>query len=127
MPSMGASTMNRMVLPNTEASRMPRCGVLVSAAPAKPPISACEDDDGRPHHQVSKFQTMAPIKVAMITLYVTDSSATPLAMAEETCVGKTRNATKLKNAAHTTATRGDNTRVDTTVAIELAASWKPLM
>jgi hypothetical protein len=32
----------------------------------------------------------------------------------------------LKNAAQATATRGDRTRVDTTVAIELAASWKPL-
>src|SRR3989454_5820638 len=36
-------------------------------------------------------------------------------------------ATKLKNAAHTTAWSGVNTRVETTVAIELAASWKPLM
>src|SRR3954447_8028643 len=36
-------------------------------------------------------------------------------------------ATKLKNAAHTTAVCGLSTRVETTVAIELAASWKPLM
>ena len=34
---------------------------------------------------------------------------------------------KLKNAAQTTALPGDSTRVETTVAIELAASWKPLM
>ena len=33
---------------------------------------------------------------------------------------------KLKAAAHITASRGDRTRVDTTVAIELAASWNPL-
>ncbi len=32
---------------------------------------------------------------------------------------------KLKNAAQNTATCGDRTRVDTTVAIELAASWSP--
>ena len=44
-----------------------------------------------------------------------------------TSVPKKRTATKLKNAAHITACIGDNTRVDTTVAIELAASWKPLM
>ena len=43
-----------------------------------------------------------------------------------TCVPKTRNATKLKNAAHATADRGVRTRVETTVAIELAASWNPL-
>jgi hypothetical protein len=32
----------------------------------------------------------------------------------------------LKKAAQITASRGDSTRVDTTVAMELAASWKPL-
>ena len=36
-------------------------------------------------------------------------------------------AAKLKNAAHNTARPGERTRVDTTVAIELAASWNPLM
>src|SRR5438105_7113491 len=35
-------------------------------------------------------------------------------------------AAKFQNAAHTTATRGVSTRVETTVAIEFAASWKPL-
>src|SRR5688572_11183345 len=121
MPSVGASTMNSKVLPNTSGSRIARSGVFESAAPAKPPISACDEDDGRPHHQVSRFQTMAPIKVAAITLWLTDSSATPFAMADDTWVGKTRNATKLKTAAQTTAVRGDSTRVETTVAIELAA------
>ena len=51
----------------------------------------------------------------------------PLPMVCATCSGKITNAMKLKNAAHTTAMRGVSTRVDTTVAIELAASWKPLM
>jgi hypothetical protein len=32
----------------------------------------------------------------------------------------------LKKAAQITAMRGVSTRVDTTVAMELAASWKPL-
>jgi len=34
---------------------------------------------------------------------------------------------KLKNAAHSTALRGDRTRVLTIVAIELAASFSPLL
>ena len=34
---------------------------------------------------------------------------------------------KLKNAAHATAQCGFSTRVETTVAIEFAASWRPLM
>ena len=44
-----------------------------------------------------------------------------------TAVPNTNAATKLKNAAQITACPGDSTRVDTTVAMELAASWKPLM
>src|SRR5438876_4124417 len=44
-----------------------------------------------------------------------------------TAVPKVKAATKLKNAAQMTALPGLSTRVDTTVAIEFAASWKPLM
>jgi hypothetical protein len=44
-----------------------------------------------------------------------------------TPVPKRNAAAKLKKAAQSTALPGVNTRVDTTVAIELAASWKPLM
>jgi len=44
-----------------------------------------------------------------------------------TAVPNVNAATKLKNAAQTTARPGVRTRVDTTVAIEFAASWKPLM
>ena len=39
----------------------------------------------------------------------------------------TNRAKKLKNAASSTAWCGLSTRVDTTVAIEFAASWKPFM
>src|SRR5439155_550264 len=42
-------------------------------------------------------------------------------------VPKTNAATKFQNPAHTTAALGDRTRVETTVATELAASWNPLM
>ncbi len=44
-----------------------------------------------------------------------------------TAVPSPKAATKLKNAAHSTAIPGDSTRVETTVAMEFAASWKPLM
>ena len=43
-----------------------------------------------------------------------------------TAVPKVKAATKLKKAAQTTPCSGVSTRVETTVAIELAASWKPL-
>ncbi len=44
-----------------------------------------------------------------------------------TAVPMTAAAAKLKKAAQSTARPGDNTRVETTVAMEFAASWKPLM
>ena len=40
---------------------------------------------------------------------------------------KIKKATKLNKAAHTTAWNGVSTLVETIVAIELAASWKPLI
>ena len=36
-----------------------------SAAPTRPPISAWEDDDGRPKYQVMRFQAMAPSSPAI--------------------------------------------------------------
>ena len=44
-----------------------------------------------------------------------------------TAVPNRNAATKLKKAAHSTACPGESTRVATTVAIELAASWNPLI
>src|ERR1043165_6188402 len=52
-------------------------------------------------------------------------STTSFALVDATFVPNTRNATKLKNAAQATAIRGASTRVDTTVAMEFAASWNP--
>ena len=37
------------------------------AAPTRPPISACEDDDGMPKYQVMRFQLIAPISAANTT------------------------------------------------------------
>src|SRR6185295_16179739 len=51
----------------------------------------------------------------------------PLPTVAATLRWKMNTATKLKNAAMITAWYGLSTRVDTTVAIELAASWKPFM
>src|SRR5688572_14438494 len=53
-------------------------------------------------------------------------STMPLPMVAATCRPKNRNAMKLKKAAQTMAHCGLIAPVDTIVAIELAASWKPL-
>src|SRR3954452_11023978 len=69
---------------------------------------------------------MAPTRPARITSWVTTlRSIMPLPIVLATWVPSTKAATKLKNAAQATALLGDSTRVDTTVAIEFAASWKP--
>ncbi len=101
---------------------------LLMPAPISPPISACDELDGIPYHQVMRFQPIAPISAATTTVLSTTCGSTiPLPMVLATCSGKKTNATKLKKAAHATAMRGESTRVETTVAIEFAASWNPLM
>ena len=55
------------------------------------------------------------------------TSTSPLPTVDATAVPKVNAATKLKNAAQMTALPGVSTRVETTVAIEFAASWNPLM
>jgi len=67
-------------------------------------------------------------QTAKITVTVTDlRSIIPLPIVLATAVPKIANATKLKNAAQTTASRGDRTRVATIVEIELAESCMPLV
>ena len=96
---------------------------FATPAPAKPPISACEDEVGSPQCQVIRSHTMAPISPARMTHWSTISACTtPLPTVVATCTPKPNAATKLKKAAHTTACSGVSTRVETTVAIELAAS-----
>ena len=66
---------------------------------------------------------MAPTRPERMTPLVTaERSIIPLPIVFATAVPKVKAAAKLKNAAQITALPGDRTRVDTTVAIELAAS-----
>src|SRR5882757_5302489 len=102
------------------------------AAPIKPPIRVCEELDGMPNHQVSKFQAMAPIRPEKITSSVIKSLFTELAIVFPILNSPIRylemkNAAKLNKAAHRTAWKGVSTLVDTIVAIEFAASWNPLI
>ena len=40
---------------------------LAITAPTMPPISACDELDGMPYHQVTPFQTIAPISAPKTT------------------------------------------------------------
>ena len=126
MPSSGETKMKMPALMNRPASSEPK-PALAMAAPAMPPSNACDDEVGSASHQVMRSQTMAPNRPAPTRLSETTSACTPLAMLLATCDSKKKNAMELKKAAQSTAWRGESTRVDTTVAMELAASWKPLM
>ena len=133
-PRMGESTMKSAILamPSATSPSSPSAG---SVAPMSPPASACEEDEGRPHHQVSRFQRMAPSREAKITLSTIEVPCdfnrskwmTPLPMVFATFTPPPNAAMKLKNAAQPTAIAGESTRVETTVAMEFAASWKPLL
>jgi len=94
-----------------------------NAAPAKPPTSVCEELDGIPHHHVKRFQIIAAdIAAAMVAKLITSGFTIPFPMVVATVSGNIKKAIKLKNAAHQTAANGDNTLVETIVAIELAQS-----
>src|SRR5437867_513623 len=126
-PISGASTMKIPILISPAATSDAK-PALATAAPAKPPMSACDELVGNPQYQVIRSHTMAPQSPARIIHWSTMAeSTTPLPTVLATCTPKPKAATKLKKAAHTTAWSGVSTRVETTVAMELAASWKPLM
>src|SRR4249919_1719454 len=103
--------------------------VAASAAPQMPPISAWLDEDGSPRHQVKRFQTMPPASAQMITCedrMTTLASTSPEEIVLATAVPQNA-PIRLVAAAITTACIGVSTLVATTVAMELAVSWKPLM
>src|SRR6476646_5345847 len=125
-PTSGDSTMATNVFDNPlqTAAEIP---ALAIPPPTNPPIRACELEDGIPNPQVIRFQTIAPISAAKITCASTMLGSTmPVPMVCATLSPNTMKATKLKNAAQNTAYCGRSTRVDTIVAIELAASCNPL-
>src|SRR5678815_3106218 len=75
-----------------------------------------------------RSQMIAPISPAKITAkFTTLMSTSPRPTVFATAVPKVKAATKLKTAAQMTALPGLSTRVETTVAMEFAASGKPLM
>jgi hypothetical protein len=131
IPIIGAKKINKIVLIIVSLSTilaqeksipltMSACAI---AAPAKPPISVWEEEEGIPYHQVSKFQKIAANKPENITGKVIKSLYTVLLMELATAWSlKIQKATELNKAAHNTAWKGVNTLVETTVAIELAAS-----
>src|SRR6187399_3351580 len=59
MPNNGETKMNATVVQIFSAPSTAK-PPLVTPAPSNPPTSACDELEGKPNHQVSKFQKMAP-------------------------------------------------------------------
>lgn len=101
---------------------------FASAAQRYPPISAWEELVGSQSHHVMRFQAIAPPSQQNMTRGVTKAiSIIQLPIVFATAVPTINTATKLKNAAQSTAIRGERTRVATIVAIELALSCIPFV
>src|SRR4051812_12428404 len=125
-PTTGDSTMAISVL-DSPLHTTDETPALARPPPSNPPINACELLEGMPNPQVTRFQTMAPIRAAKMTRSsIMAGSMIPVPMVLATCRPNTAKAMKLKEAAHSTAYCGRSTLVDTMVAIELAASCNPL-
>src|SRR3954468_21323566 len=118
----GAMTAGIRTLPRTPAPSTASAPDAANADPTTPPISACEELEGRPRYQVTRFQKIAPtspakMTVGVITSPLTTSFATVAATASE------MNApAKLKIAAYATAIRGGIACVEIDVATTLAVS-----
>src|SRR4029078_6481868 len=132
----GRTTLLRMPLPSHQCS--PGMDQIMTfqfsraarnAAPHRPPINACDELDGRPHHQVIKSQIVAPSSAQISSSGVI--ATTLLSISPEEIVLATAvphiAPSMLVIAARITAWPGVSTFVATTVAIEFAVSWKPLM
>src|SRR5690349_10541235 len=126
-PISGDSTMKIATLMSPAGTRTPT-PPFAAPAPASPAMSACDELLGSPYRHVIQSHTNAARTPAKITrLSTTPGWTIPFPIVVATATPNPNAATKLKNAAHATAARGVSTRVDTTVAIEFAASWKPFM
>ncbi len=96
-------------------------------APTMPPISACEELEGIPRSQVSRFQTMPPTRPANTSSSDTMlESIRPLAIVAATAVDK-KAPTRLSTADSATATLGFSAPLAIEVAMALPVSWKPLV
>src|SRR2546422_8830009 len=98
-----------------------------SAAPTRPPISACDELEGRPNHQVSRFQAIAPSNAASTVFVLIRSDATMSLPTVLATAVVTNAPARLATEATRTASRGVRALVETEVATAFAVSWKPFV
>src|SRR3954454_12886668 len=118
----GAITAGISTLPTSPSANTASRPAAATAEPTTPPISACEELDGRPKYQVIRFQEIAPISPAKTTVGVTTAaSTTSLATVAATEI-EMKAPTKLSIEATPIATFGRAAPVEIEVATTLAVS-----
>src|SRR5919197_644286 len=126
-PSTGGARAEKATLWTAPCQATPFEPDWASAAPIRPPISACDELDGRPSHQVRRFQAIAPRSAASTVRSVARFvSMIPCPTVFATAV-VTKAPARLATAATRTADRGESARVETEVATAFAVSWKPFV
>ncbi|CAM3411046.1 hypothetical protein MYIN104542_29370 [Mycobacterium intermedium] len=120
-------TAGMMTLDTTPCQITPRTPTAAIVAPTMPPMSACDELEGMPSSQVSRFQTMPPTNPAKTNSSVTRlASIRPLAMVAATAVDKNA-PIRFKTADRVTAAFGASAPLAMEVAMALPVSWKPLV
>src|SRR6201994_1404605 len=123
----GARIAGIRTLPINPSARIASKPTAATAEPTTPPISACEELEGRPKYQVRRFQAVAPTRPAKtIVGGITAASTTSLATVAATEI-EMKAPTKLRIEAAPIATLGAAAPVEIEVATTLAVSWKPLV
>src|SRR3954467_5091375 len=109
-----AGTSTFSTIPSTFTTSGPSA---TRAAPISPPISARDEDDGRPAHPVARFHAIAPTRPANTTVVVTAPASTMPEPTVAATFSEMNAPAKFRTADIATATRGDIARVETDVAI----------
>src|SRR3954447_12351253 len=105
----------------------PSAPTATSTAPTTPPISACDELDGKPKYHVARFQMIAPIRPPKMISGVTAVGSTKSFATVAATLSEMNAPAKFRIAAYRTATFGAIARVDTIVATAFAVSWKPFV
>src|SRR5260221_12843741 len=69
--STGATSAGTTILDSRPSPLTALQPLAAIADPTRPPISTCEELEGRPKYHVARFQAMAPIRPANTTVVVT--------------------------------------------------------
>jgi len=136
----GEASAGMSTLPMTPGQLTPDRPAAARPEPMRPPNSACDELDGMPNNQVSRFQRMPPMRPAKMMVKPTDGVIEgrrwPVLLSwifstdvvTVTATSTDRKApTRLRMPARRTAVFGLRAPVAMDVAMALPVSWNPLV